>query len=187
MNNVSRWFTSSVDKVAHPGEWLLKAYTVLDFFFVALVEEDSTSIPLWWPLTVAVRILTLTVSKEAICSWELGGWWLVCQDEQCSDAEHCGWGSGWAITGMQHQTSWYHLSVHWQSARSKKCLKGKGVGLKVCEGFVCLYVWLREWKKERKKNTTELTGLQPWNMLQSFLNEWETTLTNWHGKNTVPK
>lgn len=88
--------------------------------------------PYWRLLTVAVGNLTLAVSTGAIYSWQLEGCWLVCQAEQCGDAERCGWGSGWAITGMQHQASWYHLSVQWHSPQSHTCLKG--IGLRVFKG-----------------------------------------------------
>lgn len=39
-----------------------------------VVEHDLFNPAYWCPLTVAVRLLTLALSTEAIYSWELEGW-----------------------------------------------------------------------------------------------------------------
>lgn len=93
----------------------------------------------WCPLTAVVRDTTVAMSTEAIHSWELKGRWLVCQAEQCGDAEHCGRSSGRAIAGTQHQGSWYHLSV--QRRRPQSHASSKGVGLRAFKGFMSVWVW----------------------------------------------
>lgn len=136
----------------------------------------------WWSLTVSVRNLTLAMSTEPICSCELGGCWLVCQAEHCSDAEQCGWGSGWAITTAQHQASWYHLSVQWHSPLSHTCFKG--IGFRVFAGFVSAHVWVRECGSMRDWACQPLIySPEPWNMLQSAPERArDLPLGIWHGK-----
>lgn len=138
----------------------------------------------WWSLTVSVRNLTLAMSTEPICSCELEGCWLVCQAEHCSDAEQCGWGSGWAITTAQHQASWYHLSVQWHSPLSHTCFKG--IGFRVFAGFVSAHVWVRECGSMRDRACQPLIySPEPWNMLQSAPKRArDLPLGIWHGKNS---